>query len=162
MCELRIRLGCRRKKRKKLRAVFVLGPDRETAGPVAKTPQYQSSRKGDVTMAFELPYYGQKRLSVRLLDKRGNPATPDGTPEWTCDNTDVLALVPEADGMACLVKAVGPVTNTTTNITFSCDADRGAGVKPVLATAECTRVTGGDVETATIDEGPTEDQPATP
>ncbi len=105
-------------------------------------------------MALTMTVSKQAVASVKFLDKKGNPAPVDGPPTWTTDNSDVLALTPAADGLSCLIVAVGQIG--TGNVQVSADADLGAGVTPIIGTLACT-ITGGTATTVTIDVGaPTE------
>src|SRR5262245_57615843 len=92
--------------------VPVVSGVRELTGPVAKTPQFRRAGYRDLgrfLMALVLTATQRSTLSVRFTDSKGNPAAVEGAPEWSCDNTDVLALAPAADGMSCECLAVGPL-----------------------------------------------------
>ncbi len=107
-------------------------------------------------MAFELTDCQQVTLSVTFLDKKGNPARVDGAPAWLVDNPNVLALTPAADGLSCLVSAVGPLGSAL--VTLTADADLGAGVVSVIGTF-AVDVTAGAATTVAITAGTPEEQP---
>ena len=66
---------------------------------------------------------------------------------------------PAADGLSCKVTAIGPITDIVSTITFTADADLGAGVVPLIGTAECTRVTPGTATVVTLNVGAPQEQP---
>lgn len=108
--------------------------------------------------SFEMSASQQTILSVKFVDKKGNPAKVDGVPEWSTDNTDVLALTPDANGlgMACLVQAVGPLG--TGMVTLKADADLGSGVVELIGTLEIV-VGAGTATNVTIEASTPEEQP---
>lgn len=60
-------------------------------------------------MAFTLTDTQQVNCTIKVFDKKNNPARITDTPTWLVDNPNVLVLSPSADGLSCLVKAVGPL-----------------------------------------------------
>lgn len=109
-------------------------------------------------MATTLTATQQRVVSPRFEDKKGNPAKVDGAPTWSTDNTDVLALEPAADGLSCVVKAVGPLTqpDSPAMVTMTADADLGEGFEPVIGTIEF-EVGPGKATVVTLEAGePTE------
>lgn len=98
----------------------------------------------------------QCTLSVTVTDKKGNPAPVDGTPDWLVDNPNVVALTPSADGLSCLISAIGPIGGAT--VTFRGDADLGDGVKEIAGILEVD-VTAGEASLVTINAGTPEEQP---
>ncbi len=109
-------------------------------------------------MALELPVGKQVSLGVIILDAANNPARVDGVPVWTVDNTDVLSVEAAADGMSCVVKTIGPLSATAPLVTFSADADLGAGVKPLIGTFTVTVTAGEAVRVEITPTGPPTDQ----
>ena len=107
-------------------------------------------------MAFTMSDSQQTNCSVVFVDKKGNPAPVDGVPQWLVDNPNVLALAPAADGMSCLVSAVGPLGDAT--VTVKADADLGSGVTEVIGTLAVT-ITGGTATTVTITPAAPTEQP---
>lgn len=109
-------------------------------------------------MAFSLTATQQCDLTIAVTDAKGNPAPVDGPPQWFVDNPAVLALTPAADGMGCLVAAVGPLG--TALVSVKADADLGAGVVELVGTLE-VEVTAGQAALMAIVPGvPTEQPPA--
>jgi hypothetical protein len=104
-----------------------------------------------ITATQDLP------VAIKLADRKGNPGTPDGVPEWATDNTDVLALTPAADGLSCTVSAVGMLGTATVQVTA--DAEFGSGVTAVIGTLE-VEVTPGKATVVTIEPGTPTEQPA--
>lgn len=148
--------GCGRKKRRRVRIVPRLGIAVEQTRPVLKTPQYQGSVKGETIMAFELPATHQVNVAVEFRDRKNNPAPVDDVPVWSVDNSELLLLTPAADGMSCLVAAVGPLG--TANVTLQADADLGDGSTPVIGTLE-VQITGGTATVVALTPGTPEEQP---
>lgn len=143
--------------RRRGRIVFSLGLAHEQAGPAVKTPKFFRCIKEDVDMASALTVTQQVTVTIKAIkDKKGNPAKIDGAPAWATDNTDLLALTPAADGMSCLVKAVGVIGSA--NVQASIDADVGPGVSLVLGTAGFDIVAGQAVQ-VDLDVGAPAEQP---
>jgi hypothetical protein len=141
--------------------LFRLGVASEQAGPIVKTPQFFAPRdyEENLIMDFSMTSSQQNRLTVdpaSVKDKKGNPATIDGVPEWSTNNTEVLALEPDADGMSCLVKAVGPLGPAS--VTFRADGKAGPDVKELVGNVGVTIVP-GDAVSVEIGAGTPEEQP---
>ena len=102
-------------------------------------------------MAFELPIQMETTLSVRFLDAAGNPAVVDGVPTWQVDNPSVGALTPAADGMSCILAAVGPIGSGTVSV--QADADLGQGVRLVVGVFQF-QVTAGEAVTVQVTASP--------
>jgi hypothetical protein len=135
-----------------VRIVPILGKivEQQSGSPVAKTPEHRGPRpnKRNLLMSFQMSDSQQTTVAVKFVDKKGQPAPVDGIPEWSTDNTDVLALTPAADGLSCLVQAVGPLGTGT--LTLKADADVGDGVTPIVGTLEVV-ITGGQATTVTLE-----------
>lgn len=58
-----------------------------------------------------------------LVDKKGNTVVLSSPLNWSTDNTDVLALTPSADGLSCLISAIGPIGVAT--VTAKATSDSG-------------------------------------
>lgn len=97
----------------------------------------------------------QVGLSVAVTDKKGNPAQVQD-PVWATDNSDLLTLEVAADGMSCTVKATGVLGAGT--VQFTCDADLGDGVSPLIGTV-AFEITAGAATVVTITEGTPTEQP---
>lgn len=144
-------------KQSKPRIVFVVRNVRETAAVVVKTPQHFGwPLLGDILMSLQLSSSQEATLSIAPLDKKGNPASVDGTPIWLTDNTQVLALTPSDDGLSCKVAAVGPLGSALVSVTA--DADMGEGVKAIVGTLS-VNVNAGEAITIAIQPGPVTEQP---
>ncbi len=140
-----------------VRIIPILGPIREAEQPVKPSRcNSQPARKRNLLMAFSMSDSQQVTVTIKAVDKKGNAATLDGVPEWSSDNSDVLALTPSPDGMSCLVQAVGPLG--TGNITMKADADLGTGTTEIVGTLEVD-ITGGQATVVTLDPGPVSEQP---
>lgn len=100
-------------------------------------------------MAFSMSDSQQVTVTAKAIDKKGN-AAPIEAPEWSTDNTDLLALTPSDDGLSCVVAAVGPLGSGT--VTFKADAQLGDGEVPIVGTLDVT-ITGGLATTVTLEAG---------
>ncbi len=98
----------------------------------------------------------QVSLSVKFVDKRGNPAPVDGVPEWGSSNTDVVTLTVSEDGLSAVAVAVGPLGSATVSV--QADADMGSGTTPVAGSLDID-ITAGSAVTVSITAGTPEDQP---
>ena len=143
-------------RRRKPRLVPRLGVVTEQTGPVAPTPQFQGKKKGRLIVAFQLTDSQQTTVTIKPQDKKGNPAPVDGAPQWLVDNPNVLALTPSADGLSCLVAAVGPLGTATVSV--KADADLGGGVTELVGLLE-VEVTGGQAVTVALEPGTPTEQP---
>lgn len=140
-----------------VRPVPEIGRPVEQLSPAIPTPERRgfTPPKWSTVMAFSMSDSQQVNVGVRFVDRKGNPAAVDGTPEWLTDNSDLLALTPAADGKSCVVKAVGPLG--TASVTMKADADASAGVRQIVGTLEVT-ITGGDARTVVLEPGTAEEQ----
>lgn len=78
-----------------------------------------------------------QKVRVRLkpfTNRLGGEAAIDGKPEWHTDNSDLVALTPDEDGMACLIQTVGPPGACLVEATA--DVDLGDGFEPLTFTGE--------------------------
>ncbi len=144
-----------------VRLVPVLGPITERQGPTVPTPAHKGHyHRGELLMAFSMTDSQQVDVTIKPVDKKGQPAPLDGVPEWSTDNTDVLSLKPSADGLTCTVIAVGPLTapDTPARVTVKADADMGSGTTPIIGTLDIT-ITGGAATTITLTPGTPSEQP---
>ncbi len=67
-------------------------------------------------------------------DHRGKPATVDGPPKWSTDNSDLVALEPSPDGMSCKI-TTGPMPGIA-RVQALADADLGEGKSMLFGTVE--------------------------
>lgn len=138
-----------------VKLVWVLGPAVERAGPVKKTPHLHNRplKKPRATIVDTMTATQQKAYRVRPVDRFGNPA-PVQNPQWLTDNTDILSLEPEGDGLSCVVKAVG--MPGTANVLFSADGDTGTGEFLINGTAELQVVPAAAVTVTLESDAPVE------
>jgi hypothetical protein len=98
----------------------------------------------------------QAKYTVSFVDQRGNPAPVEGIPIWAAQDAAILTLEADADGMGCLVKAVGLVG--TSQVSVQADADLGEGTVLVVAT-DSVQVVAAMAVGASMSAGTPEDQP---
>lgn len=139
------------------RIIPILGPFRDAPATVVKTPEFRDfPLTGDLLMAVTMNSVQQFNVTIKIVNKKGQPASVDGTPEWLSDNTDVLALTPSPDGMSCDVVAVG--IPGTAKVQVSADADLGAGVESLVGTLDVS-VIAAPATAITLTPGAVVDQP---
>ncbi len=139
------------------RLVFGVSNFQEQPQLTEPTPQFQQTfHKGEVSIMVTLTSNQQVTLSVAFKDKKGNPAPVDGAPVWGVDHPNVVALEPNADGLSCVVKAVGPIGGALVSV--QADADLGDGMTPLAGTSEF-QVTAGSAAVVEITAGPVSEQP---
>lgn len=155
--KIEVSFQCCKRSKRKLRIVPKLGAFRD-AGPVVRTPQYQGSvsRKARLMAQFTLADSQQVEITIKVVDKKGQPAQTDGPPAWLTDNSEVLSLTPSADGLSCTVAAVGPLGTATVSVTA--DADLGAGKIDLAGSLEI-EVTAGQATALTLTPGTPSEQP---
>jgi hypothetical protein len=83
--------------------------------------------KGDFVQADKV----LKLFIRKLVDKFGNPAKVDGSPQWSLNDDSLGSLEVAGDGMSAVLKFSGKVG--TLEVTATADADLGEGVKPLIA-----------------------------
>lgn len=107
-------------------------------------------------MALTLPDDQQSTLSVAIVDKRGEPATPAATPSWTASDPNLLSLTASSDGLSCVV-AVGGLSGVTlpatAQVTVQVEGDPTPGKDTIVGTLDVNLV-GGEAATVTISAGP--------
>src|SRR5262245_60005011 len=100
----------------------VLGAVSENTEPTVPTPQFKRwPITGSLLVAVQLTSNQRQTLSVVFTDSRGNPAPVDGEPVWAIDNPNLISLLPAADGLSCVISAVGPLGSALVSI--QADAD---------------------------------------
>jgi hypothetical protein len=141
------------------RVVFRLGAVEEQSGIVSSTRPMQRCRSRhfyrSLVLAMDLKSSQQVTFTVEFRDKKGNVVTAENV-QWATDNSEVLSLEPAADGLSCLVKAVGPLA--TAGITLTADGDLGDGESQIVGTAEIN-VVAGDATVVTLTPGAPTEQP---
>lgn len=93
-------------------------------------------------------------VSIKPVDKKGNPAPVDGIPVWDVSATGTVTLAPAADGMSCDVLGAAP---GTVQVNVTADADLGAGVTTITGTLD-VQITPDQAVGFAITTGPVEDQ----
>jgi hypothetical protein len=131
-----------------------LGPVREQSRPVTRTPEFQSPLTGAVLMQVTMTATQETTVRPAFKDKKGNPATVDGQPQYFTDNSDVLALEPQDDG-SCVVRAVGPLG--VAKLTMLADADLGEGREDLIGTVDFD-ITGGKATVVELEVAPPTEQ----
>ena len=92
---------------------------------------------------------------VTAVDKAGNPAPLDGTPEFTVSDESILTVVvDENDPTMAMVVTVGALG--TAQLVVKADADLGEGVVEVIGTVDFTIVAGQAVSINVAVGTPTE------
>jgi len=70
-------------------------------------------------MSFTLTDNQSVVITLGFADKKGNPTGPPAgaqLPVWMVDVPTVMSLTPAADGMSCVVAAVGPLGDATVSV----------------------------------------------
>jgi hypothetical protein len=94
--------------------------------------------KGDL-MSFVLRIDQRVTVSIQPVDRAGNPAAIDGVPVWAAA-TGAVALTPAEDGLSCVIEPVGQLG--TEQVSVTCDADLGAGVRTIAGVLDIDIVAG--------------------
>jgi hypothetical protein len=75
-------------------------------------------------------------LSIQPVTAAGNPAKVDGVPTWSVSDPSILALIVADDGLSAEAVTAGPLGPC--QVSVSCDADLGAGVRTISGTLDVT------------------------
>jgi hypothetical protein len=114
--------------------------------------------KGRCLLAdFSMTDSQEATFGVSFVDKRGNPAPwPAGSqpPVWMVDTPTVLALSPAADGLSCLVSALGPLGDATVSVAVSDSAGN-----PLASGSIAVTIVGGAPSTVVVTPGTPTEQP---
>ena len=78
----------------------------------------------------------QATASIKIVDKRGQPAPVDGIPVWASSDETIVTVTPAVDGMSAVVAAVGPLG--TAKVSVTADADLGTGVSSIFGSLDVT------------------------
>ena len=89
-------------------------------------------------------------LTIRPVDRGGNPAPLDGVPVWSTTDTDLLTLTPAADGLSCAVITTGKLGAGQVNVVG--DARIGDEVKNISGALD-VNVQAGEAVNLTIEAG---------
>lgn len=96
-------------------------------------------------------------LAVTARDRRGNPATVQD-PAWGSSDATTLSVTPDPnDPLKAVAAAIGPTGAVL--VTFSGDADLGAGVVPIMGSLDVV-VAAGQAVVLEITAGAPREQPA--
>lgn len=106
-------------------------------------------------MALTMNTIQQCVLEISPTDAKGHPAKVDGVPEWLTDNSDIVTLIPAADGLSCGIAAVG--VPGTCKVQVTADADLGAGVSNLVGTLD-VEIVSAPATNIEIKPGPITDQ----
>lgn len=98
----------------------------------------------------------QVAFSIKVTDKKGNPASVEGVPEWASSDDTILTVEAAADGLSAVAKAAGPLG--TAQVSVTADADLGTGVTSIIGTQDVEVVAGAAVAIALTGAAP-EEQP---
>jgi hypothetical protein len=109
--------------------------------------QFKIIVKGDHVM-YTLPADHLVNMQVAYTDAKGNPATVDSDVTWASSDEAILTVtVDPGDSTIARAIPVGGVGQV--QITATCDADIGAGVRELITTADIS-VVGGEAVAGSI------------
>lgn len=97
---------------------------------------------------YTLPVDHSVLMQVAYVDAKGNPATIDGEVSWSSSDASVITVTVDGeDSTICRAIPVGSVGQA--QVTASCDADLGDGVRELLTLCDI-EVVGGEAVAGTI------------
>src|SRR4051812_9269669 len=103
--------------------------------------------EGDHVM-YTLPVDHTVQMQVAYTDAKGNAATIDGDVAWDSSDASIAVVgVDPTDSTKCRITPVGSVGQV--QITASCDADLGDGVRELLTIADI-EIVGGEAVAGSI------------
>ena len=109
--------------------------------------QFTITAEGNHVM-YTLPVDHTVLMQVAYVDAKGNPATIDGEVTWSSSDASVIAAqVDSNDSTICRAIPAGSVGQA--QITATCDADLGDGVRELLTLCDI-EVVGGEAVAGTI------------
>jgi hypothetical protein len=109
--------------------------------------QFAITAEGDHVM-YTLPADHTVRMQVSYVDAKGNPATIDGAVSWSTSDASIITIdVDPSDSTVCAAVPAGSVGQA--QVTASCDADLGDGVRELITTCDI-EVVGGEAVTGSI------------
>jgi hypothetical protein len=109
-------------------------------------------------LMYTLPVDHTVQMQVSYVDAAGNPATVDSEVTWTSSD-DSIAAIEVDSGDSTMVRIV-PATVGQVQISASCDADIGTGVRELITIADIS-VVGGEAVAGSI-QPVGEPEPVTP
>jgi hypothetical protein len=108
--------------------------------------QFTITAKGDIM--YTLPVDHRVLMQVAYTDAKGNPATIDGDVTWESSDASIIAVdVDPTDSTICAAVPVGTIGQA--QITATCDADLGDGVRELITLCDI-EVVGGEAVTGSI------------
>jgi hypothetical protein len=97
---------------------------------------------------YTLPVDHTVSMQVSYVDARGNAASVDGAVSWQSSDESIVKLqVDKADDTICRAVPAGGIGQA--QITASCDADLGEGVRELITTCDI-EVVGGEAVAGSI------------
>jgi hypothetical protein len=97
---------------------------------------------------YTLPVDHTVKMQVAYVDARGNPATIDGAVSWESSDVSIIVVgVDPNDSTICRATPVGSIGQV--QISATCDADLGDGVRELITLCEI-EVVGGEAVSGTI------------
>jgi hypothetical protein len=103
--------------------------------------------KGEHVM-YTLPADHMVKMQVSYVDAKGNPATIDSAVSWNTSDASIIAVdVDPTDSTICAAVPVGSIGQA--QVTASCDADLGDGVRELVTTCDI-EVVGGEAVAGSI------------
>jgi hypothetical protein len=114
---------------------------------IVRFEQFTVTAEGDHVM-YTLPVDHTVLMQVAYVDAKGNPATIDGAVSWESSDVSVLSVtVDPQDSTVCRATPVGSVGQV--QVTATCDADLGEGVRNLITVCDI-EVVGGEAVSGTI------------
>jgi hypothetical protein len=130
-----------------LQIMEVPAPEPIHARITVKIDQFIFTAESEHIM-YTLPVDHTVLMQVSYTDAKGNPATIDGDVTWESSDANIVTVeVDTADSSICRAIPVGTVGQV--QITASCDADLGAGVRELITTCDIETV-GGEAVAGSI------------
>ena len=109
--------------------------------------QFTITAEGNHVM-YKLPVDHSVKMQVSYVDAHGNAATIDGDVTWDTSDASVIAVtVDPADSTICSATPAGSLGQA--QVTATCDADLGAGVRELITLCDI-EVVGGEAVAGTI------------
>ncbi|WP_338821691.1 hypothetical protein [Bradyrhizobium septentrionale] len=97
---------------------------------------------------YTLPVDHRVLMQVAYVDAKGNPATIDGDVRWESSDASIIAVdVDQTDSTICAAVPVGSIG--LVQITATCDADLGDGVRELITLCDI-EVVGGEAVAGSI------------
>jgi hypothetical protein len=109
--------------------------------------QFTIKAEGTYIM-YTLPVDHTVLMQISYVDAKGNPATIDNEVSWqSSDDTIVTVTADAGDSTICRVNPVGSIGQV--QVTATCDADLGEGVRNLVTLCDI-EIVGGEAVAGTI------------